>query len=141
MWDKILGIFKSDAIKQIGDTVDGLITSDEEKSAAKVKLTEVVMTALNGAMAAQASVIQTEMKGNFLQRSWRPVLMLTFGAILVSMWFGWTDPNIEEALELKLLSIVELGLGGYVIGRSVEQTAKIVTKNVDMPFLKKKDRK
>jgi hypothetical protein len=34
---------------------------------------------------------------------------------------GWSAPNITEAEVLKLWSIVELGLGGYVIGRSVEK--------------------
>lgn len=47
--------------------------------------------------------------------------MLTFVALIVARWFGWAAPNLSEAEYLKLWSIVELGLGGYVIGRSVEK--------------------
>ena len=39
-----------------------------------------------------------------------------------------------------LLEIVKLGLSGYVVGRSVEKTAGVITENIDMSFLKKKKR-
>ena len=35
---------------------------------------------------------------------------------------GWSAPGISEAEALKLWNIVEIGLGGYVIGRSAEKT-------------------
>ena len=47
--------------------------------------------------------------------------MLTFGGLIVARWFGWAAPNLSEAEYLKLWSIVELGIGGYVIGRSAEK--------------------
>jgi hypothetical protein len=49
--------------------------------------------------------------------------MLTFAALIVARWFGWAAPNLSEAEYLKLWSIVEFGLGGYVVGRSVEKIA------------------
>lgn len=140
MFKKVLELFGSNAIKDIGGVIDGLSTSDDEKSSAKAKLSEIVLTSLNSMAQTQASVIQTEMKGNFLQRSWRPIMMLTFGFILVCKWFGWTDPNIDISLEQQLLEIVKYGLSGYIVGRSVEKIADNVTKNIDIPFLKKKDR-
>jgi hypothetical protein len=36
---------------------------------------------------------------------------------------GWVAPNLSEAEYLKLWSIIEFGLGGYVVGRSVEKIA------------------
>lgn len=45
--------------------------------------------------------------------------MLTFVALIVARWLGWSEPNLAEAL--KLWDIVEIGLGGYVIGRSAEK--------------------
>ncbi len=128
-------------LTEAGAIVDNLTTSNDEKSQAKAKLTEIVMKSLSSLAQVQGDVIQTEMKGNWLQRTWRPLLMLTFAGIIVSKWFGLTDANISQELELKLLDIIYLGLGGYVIGRSVENTAEKVTKNIDIPFLKKKDRK
>lgn len=65
-------------------------------------------------------------------------MMLTFGVILVCKWFGLTDSNIPNELELELMNIIKIGLGGYVVGRSVEKVSESVTKNIDIPFLKKK---
>jgi hypothetical protein len=47
--------------------------------------------------------------------------MLTFGGLIVARWFGWAAPNLSESEYLKLWDIVELGIGGYVIGRSAEK--------------------
>lgn len=78
---------------------------------------------------AQAGIVQTEAaSSHWLAANWRPLLMLTFGALIVARWFGWAAPNLSEAEYLKLWDIVELGLGGYVIGRSVEKVAPEVAK-------------
>lgn len=137
----LLDIFKKETIDSVGNVLDNVITSSEEKSEAKKQLTEVVMNSLTKIADIQGEVIMTEMKGSKLQKNWRPILMMVFGIILVCKWFGWTDANIPESLELELMSIIKLGLGGYVVGRTVEKIATTVTKNIDMPFLRKKDRK
>ena len=140
MWDKILSIFSSNAIKDIGGVVDNLVTGDEEKSQAKAALTQIVLTSLNDVANAQADVLKTEMQGNWLQRSWRPLVMLAFVVLLIIRWTGISSHPIDLSLELKLMDIIELGLGGYVVGRSVEKVASTVTQNIDMTFLKKKNR-
>ena len=71
---------------------------------------------------AAADIVKTEAQSeSWLAKSWRPILMLTFGALIVARWFGLAAPNLSEEEYLKLWSIVELGLGGYVIGRSAEK--------------------
>lgn len=73
---------------------------------------------------AQSDIVKTEAaSSHWLAANWRPLLMLTFGALIVARWFGWAAPNLSEAEYLKLWSIVEFGLGGYVVGRSVEKIA------------------
>jgi hypothetical protein len=52
--------------------------------------------------------------------------MLVFVALIVARWFGFAAPNLSEAEYLKLWSIVEFGLGGYVVGRSVEKIAPTI---------------
>jgi hypothetical protein len=47
--------------------------------------------------------------------------MLVFAGLIVARWFGWTTAGITEAVELKLWGILEIGIGGYVIGRSAEK--------------------
>ena len=74
--------------------------------------------------AAQAEIVKTEAASqHWLAANWRPILMLTFGSLIVARWFGWAAPNLDAAEYLKLWDIVQLGLGGYVIGRSVEKVA------------------
>ena len=129
-----------DIIGEVGGVIDNLHVSDDEKSKAKLSIGDRVLTALSSLAEVQGEVIKTEMKGNFLQRSWRPILMLTFGALLVMRWVGLADYTIPIDLEMELMSIVKIGVGGYVAGRSVEKVASTLTANIDMPFLKKKDR-
>ena len=52
-----------------------------------------------------------------MQRNWRPITMLTFLALVVCDSFGWlANPLASEAWTL-----LQIGLGGYVAGRSVEK--------------------
>lgn len=77
--------------------------------------------------AGQAEIVKAEAQSeHWIVAAWRPVLMLTFGGLIVARWLGWSAPNITEAEVLKLWSIVELGLGGYVIGRSVEKVVPAI---------------
>ncbi len=73
---------------------------------------------------AQADIVKTEAaSSHWLAANWRPLVMLTFCGLIVARWFGWAAPNLSEAEYLKLWSIVEFGLGGYVVGRSAEKIA------------------
>jgi hypothetical protein len=56
--------------------------------------------------------------------------MITFVALIVARWFGWAAPNLSEAEYIKLWSIVEFGLGGYVVGRSVEKIAPSIAQAI-----------
>jgi hypothetical protein len=136
----VLDFLKSNTIDAVGKVIDNVFTNDEEKSTAKKELTEIVLKSLTDVARVQGDVIKTEMNGNTLQKSWRPITMLTFVAILVCKWFGWTNSDIPLELEIELMGLVKLGLGGFVVGRSVEKIATTVTQNIDIPFLKKKDR-
>jgi len=139
---KIFGKSGEEITKSIGETIDGLSTSQDEKLAAKQKLTETVMQNLNHAIELQHNIIVAEAQGNGLQRNWRPIMMLAFGFIIVYRYF--IAPVFHfEAIDLpeRFWNLLELGIGGYVIGRSVEKVADTVVKNVDISFIKKKDRK
>jgi len=73
---------------------------------------------------AQSDIVKTEAAStHWLAANWRPLTMLTFTGLIVARWFGWAAPNLGDAEYLKLWDIVQLGLGGYVIGRSVEKVA------------------
>ena len=70
--------------------------------------------------------VKAEAQGEgWLQHSWRPILMLVFTALVVCLWMSWASPDLSKVLELKLLGIVQLGIGGYIAGRGVETVANI----------------
>ena len=58
--------------------------------------------------------------GPWLQRNWRPLLMVVFAGLVVAHWFGFTASNIPESVQNPLLNIVIVGGGGDVMGRSAE---------------------
>ena len=122
------------------EPVTGLIGKFVEDKDKKNELTVEVERLLDGAAARaddyikallreQASIIKTEATGHsWLQRNWRPLMMLWFGALLGLYWFGVTPPNLTEATIHELFGLLKLGIGGYVIGRSAE---KVVPKAVE----------
>jgi FtsH-binding integral membrane protein len=75
---------------------------------------------------AQKGIITAEATGGWLQRNWRPILMLWFSGLIGAYWFGFTAPNLPAEAITGLLDIVYIGIGGYVVGRSVEKVAASV---------------
>ena len=66
----------------------------------------------------QSNVIVAEASGkSWLQRNWRPITMICFLVLVILDSFGWL-PNPLAPQAWTLLSI---GLGGYVVGRSAEK--------------------
>jgi len=109
-------------IPVIGDVLDKVIPDPVAQAEAKVKLMELAQKGEFAEMNAKADIIKAEATSeSWLAQSWRPILMLTFGALIVARWMGFAAPGISEGEILKLWSIVELGLGGYVIGRTAEK--------------------
>jgi len=106
--------------------IDQSIEDKDEAARLKSRLQEMV---LNGQMkeieSAMKIVIAEAQGGSWIQRSWRPVTMLTFVALIVARWLGYTAPGITPDVELALLDIIKVGLGGYVVGRSVEKGIKV----------------
>jgi hypothetical protein len=74
----------------------------------------------------QSKNLQTEMQGNWLQRSWRPLLMLSLVFIVVNNYILLPYfPNVFTGLDLPdhLWELLKIGVGGYVVGRSIEKAA------------------
>jgi len=124
---KILEFFGTKVFKQIGDVVDELFTSDEERIKAKNEIFKVLKEKELELQRMQTEIILAEAKGNWLQRSWRPILMLSFGFIIIYTKFisQLSTSLITPVLEPEFWELLEIGIGGYVIGRSGE---KIVDK-------------
>jgi hypothetical protein len=110
-----------------GKLIDRLWPDPTQRDQARLAMLELAQKGELAEFTQRAEIVKTEAASeNWLASSWRPILMLTFGALIVARWFGWAAPNLSEAEYLKLWSIVELGLGGYVIGRTAEKIVPAV---------------
>jgi len=117
----------------LGDVVKSLFPDKEAQQKAQNEITALLIQKQAEIENAAAQVVTAEASSkHWLAANWRPLLMLTFGGLIVARWFGWAAPNLSEAEYLALWDIVELGIGGYVIGRSAEkilpQVAAVVKK-------------
>tara|TARA_R110001592_G_scaffold73837_3_gene224897 strand:+ start:114 stop:506 length:393 start_codon:yes stop_codon:yes gene_type:complete len=122
---KILEFFGANVIGDIGKVIDNLFTSDEERIEARNKIMQVLKEKELELQKMQTDVIIAEAKGNWIQRSWRPLLMLSFGFIVIynkfaAPLFGWPIPILEE----EFWNLLQIGIGGYVVGRTGEKMMK-----------------
>ena len=108
----------SSLVSEIGSVVNNLSVSSKEKKQIEADLLAAITRQEEALSRSQATIIEAEARGNWLQRSWRPVIMLVFATIVLTGTF----------CELPILSdtsrfwdLLEIGIGGYVIGRSAEK--------------------
>ena len=75
----------------------------------------------------QRDIIVAEATGHsWLQRNWRPIIMLMFGYLIAHNYilaplFGFQMLDIPS----DVYQVIKIGLGGYVVGRSIEKTVAI----------------
>jgi len=111
----------------VGQIVGSLFPDPTEKAKAEAEAMRQLLAHQGEIEAAAAKIIQTEAAStHWLAANWRPLTMITFTALIVARWMGWVAPNLSEAEYIKLWSIIEFGLGGYVVGRSVEKVAPAI---------------
>ena len=125
----ILG-FIADIFKPAAELFDEVHTSEEEKLKIKAamfkmeqEMTLKLMDYESQLLTAKTDIIKSEAtSASWLARTWRPLTMLTFLVLVVLDSFSWLPtPLAEEAW-----TMLQLGLGGYVVGRSGEKIAKVV---------------
>lgn len=115
-------------VKPVANLIDSLHTSDAEKAQAMIRLREIEADIEKQLIAAQKEVVVAEAGGNWLQRSWRPLLMLE--VVFIVGWNFIIVPLLNAlglnivVLELpeQLWTLMTVGMGGYVIGRTAEKT-------------------
>ena len=125
---KIIDWFGGSVVKDLLGGLDKLFTSKEEKIKAENVIKQILIQKELELQKMQTEIIVAEAKGNWLQRSWRPILMLSFGFIVIYVKFiapvfGFTIPE----LEIEFWELLKIGIGGYVVGRSAEKISKNIT--------------
>ncbi|WP_438996367.1 3TM-type holin [Candidatus Puniceispirillum sp.] len=109
----------------LASVIDELHTSDEERDAVRIALVNAQNQALaltldleREKLAARASLIAAEIGGqSWLQRNWRPITMLSFLILVILDAFGLLVFRLSDEAWL----LLQIGLGGYVVGRSAEK--------------------
>lgn len=122
----------------IGPLVGGLFglidkTVEDKDQAAKIKanLQQMVLSGQIKELEAAATIIAAEAQGeSWLQRNWRPLLMCLFGLIIANNYLivpllGTPMADIPP----DMWELLKLGIGGYVVGRSVEKGVKVWKKD------------
>jgi hypothetical protein len=140
-----MNIFKliGQIFKPAAELIDNLHTSEKEKLQQKAVLLDLQTKFLQEGlqfeqeqMKLKASIITAETKSeSWLTRNWRPMAMVALLSSVLAYWFGLTptDPTtglstIPVAFVDRMFSLVQIGLGGYIVGRSGEKiTRGIVT--------------
>lgn len=101
-------------VETVAGVVERLSISSTEKKKLKQELETAIVEFEQQQMKEQAGVVKAESGGNWLQRSWRPLIMLTFAVIILAGMF--TDlPMLADTS--RFWDLLELGLGGYIVGR------------------------
>ena len=115
----------------LGKVVGNLFPDPAEKAKAEAEVMRQLLAAQSEIEKAASEIIRTEAASeHWLAANGRPLTMLTFVVLIVARWFGWAAPNLSENEYIKLWSIVEFGLGGYVVGRSVEKIAPSIAQAI-----------
>jgi hypothetical protein len=134
MWQSIPVVGK--IIGGFFDLVGEAVEDKDERNRIKAELTKVLENAdlnkFTTLVQAQTAVLVAEVQGkSWLQRNWRPILMLVIVAIVGNNYILYpylsmfTDKAIVLDLPEKLYNLMTVGVGGYIVGRSTEKSIEI----------------
>ena len=95
----------TNVVEAISGLVGRLTLPAREKRELELEITRLLSSLETVSMKNRTEVVRGEAVGNWLQRSWRPLLMLVFTPL----------PVLEDTS--RLWDLLEIGLGGYIIGK------------------------
>jgi hypothetical protein len=134
MWQSIPIVGK--IIGGFFDLVGEAVEDKDERNRIKAELTKVLenadLTKFTTLVQAQTAVLVAEVQGqSWLQRNWRPILMLVIVAIVGNNYILYpylsmfTSKAVVLDLPEKLYNLMTVGVGGYIVGRSTEKSLEI----------------
>ena len=115
--------------KDLREAITGEKISDPEL---KLKLLASLQEAESKMMESRAKTIVAEASSeHWLVAAWRPITMLTFVVIIANNYivvpylksFGYEVPTLD--IPPDMWTLIQLGLTGYIVGRSAEKAVSI----------------
>ena len=110
----------------LGNVAGGIFGLKKEQGEIVGKAIDSLSVIANGdssqANATAAAISSLYQHGNFLERSWRPLLMFLIMGMLVARWFfGFVPVGLTPAEVEWLYRLLEMGLIGYMSLRSLDK--------------------
>lgn len=105
-----------------GKILDKIFPDPTERANAKAKLLELENQGELAELDSTMKILLAEMSGSWLQRNWRPITMLTFLVLVCCDSFGLLAFRLAEQAWV----LLQIGLGGYTIGRSAEKVTSML---------------
>jgi|TARA_Y100000114_G_scaffold57661_1_gene52786 hypothetical protein len=125
---KILNILGGSAIEKIGNVVDNLSTSDEERLAARKAIKELLLKAESDAQDQVTRRWESDMRSdNWLSKNIRPLIcvFLTVIFVVLSMFDGNIGEfKIQDSYVPIYQTLLITVYGAYFAGRSIEKIKK-----------------
>ena len=118
-----------DTLKDVGNIIDDLHTSGEEKLEAKQQLEQILINAEQAAQAQVSSRWEADMKhGSWLSKNIRPITLIFLTAVFVilSVFDGnLGEFTISDAYVPVYQTLLMTVYAAYFAGRSVEKVKKV----------------
>ena len=125
---KLLDLLGGGVVKQVGDVLDNLTTSKEEKLAAQQKIKEVLMQAEANAQEQVTRRWEADMKSdNWLSKNIRPLIciFLTAMFVIISIFDGNLGGFVITPAYIPIYQTLLITVyGAYFAGRSIEKIKK-----------------
>ena len=111
-------------------TIEKSIPDKDLQEKLKAQLNQQLLQSSTQELKAAASIVEAEAKAGWFTASWRPLLMYVL--IFILIWNYILGPIVKfffsAAITIELpgdvWTLLQIGLGGYVVGRSGESIAK-----------------
>ena len=116
--------------KILFNTIDKAVPDKDLQEKLKAQLQTQLLQSNTQELQAAAKIIEAEAKAGWFASSWRPLLMYVLIFILVWNYVigpvikVFTGAVISFELPGDVWTLLNVGLGGYVIGRSAESVAR-----------------
>ena len=118
--------------KILFNTVDKAVEDKDLANKLKADLQTQMLQSHTEELTAAARVIEAEAKAGWFASSWRPLLMYVL--IFILIWNYVLGPvilfffkaSITITLPGDVWTLLQIGLGGYVVGRSAESVARTI---------------
>lgn len=120
----------------IDKVAGGFFENESQKNEFKNAVAAHILQNEGDIIRAQKDIIVSEAQGaSWLQRNWRPLLMLVCIFIVANNYIFapyimlFTQEDVSLNLDQNIWDLMKLGVGGYIAGRSGEKIASVLKKD------------